>query len=60
MTTNANIADNTYFIRVPKKVADITICGGLTLQIDDTMAFTRPTPEQIKNLKEMLCIDITL
>ena len=46
-------------IRVPKRVATIKICGGaLTFYIDDTMQWQRPTNEQIKNLKETLCIEV--
>lgn len=49
-----------YIIRTPEKVAEVTLCGGLTICIDDTMAFIKPTPEQIKNLKETFCIDVKL
>lgn len=45
-------------IRIPKKVATIKLCGGLTFHINDTMEFTMPTEEQRKNLKEMLCIEV--
>ena len=46
-------------IRIPKKVATIKLCGGaLTFNIDDTMQWQRPTDEQIKNLKEMFCIEV--
>ena len=46
-------------IRVPKRVATIKICGGaLTFYIDDTMQWQRPTDEQIKNLKELFCIEV--
>lgn len=48
-------------IRIPKKVATIKLAGGaLTFHIDDTMQWQRPTDEQIKNLKEMLCIEVIL
>lgn len=47
-------------IRQPKAVAEITICGAVHLRIDDTMEFIKPTPEQIKNLHDMLCIDVKL
>lgn len=47
-------------LRQPKLVAEITICGAVHLRIDDTMDFVRPTPEQIKNLHDMLCIDVTI
>jgi hypothetical protein len=46
-------------IRVPKRVATIKICGGaMTFYIDDTMQWQRPTDEQIKNLKELLAIEV--
>ena len=46
-------------IRVPKKVATIKLCGGaLTFDINDTMQWQRPTDEQIKNLKELFCIEV--
>ncbi len=47
-------------IRVPKTVAEIVICGAVHLRVDDIMDFVRPTPEQIKNLHDMLCIDVVL
>lgn len=47
-------------INAPKRVARITVCGAVNFDITDTMAFTRPTEEQIKNLKDMLCIDVQL
>ena len=51
--------DATAAIRVPKRVATIKICGGaLTFYIDDTMQWQRPTDEQIKNLKELFCIEV--
>ena len=47
-------------IRVPKRVADITICGSITIHVDDTMPFIKPTSEQIKNLHDTFCIDVKL
>lgn len=47
-------------IRVPKTIAHITLCGALHFDINDTMTFIKPTPEQIKNLKETFCIDVEL
>lgn len=44
----------------PKPVAEITICGAIHIYVDDTMSFIKPTPEQIKNLHDMLCIDVVL
>ena len=60
-----NEGGNTIFddmtIRTPKDVAIIRICGGaVTLRINDMCAFTPPTEEQRKNLKEMLCIDVEI
>ena len=48
-------------IRVPKRVATIKLCGGaVTFYIDGTMQWQRPTDEQIKNLKELFCIEVIL
>jgi hypothetical protein len=44
---------------IPKKVAEIKLCGAITFTIDETMGFVIPTEEQRKNLKEMLCIEVT-
>ena len=44
-----------------KQIAEITICGVLHISVneyDGTTDFIIPTPEQRKNLKEMLCIDV--
>lgn len=53
-------ADKTCTIHISKQVAEITICGALHFTIMDTEDFTRPTEEQIKNLHDMLCIDVKL
>lgn len=45
---------------IPKVIAKITICGTLTLEVREDMGWNPPTPEQIKNLKEMLNIDVKL
>lgn len=45
---------------MPKTVAHVTLCGSIHFHINDTMGFVRPTPEQIKNLKEVFCIDVEL
>ena len=52
--------EHAYSIRVPKVIAKITLCGSMTITIDDTMNFTKPTPEQIKNLHDLFCIDVEL
>ena len=44
-----------------KQIAEITICGVLHISVnecDETKDFIVPIPEQRKNLKEMLCIDV--
>lgn len=45
---------------IPKLIAKITICGALVMDVYDYMDWNPPTPEQIKNLKEMLNIDVKL
>lgn len=47
-------------LRLPKDIARITICGGFQVIINDQMEWTKPTPEQIKNLKETFCIDVEI
>ena len=43
-----------------KTIARITLCGTVHINILDNMNFTKPTEEQIKNLRDMLCIDVEL
>lgn len=43
-----------------KVVAKITFCGAFIMDVYDYMNWNPPTPEQIKNLKEMLNIDVKL
>lgn len=43
-----------------KVVAKITLCGAFVMDIYDYMNWNPPTQEQIKNLKEMLNIDVKL
>ena len=41
----------------PKVIARIKLCGGaVTINIDETMAWEKPTDEQIKNLHDLFCI----
>ena len=48
-------------IKRPKTIANVKICGSIIINItDETSGWIEPTPEQIKNLKEMLCIDVEL
>jgi hypothetical protein len=53
------LPDGGLAIRVPKRIAEIKLCGGaFTIYIDDTMTFEMPTEEQRENLKKLLCIEI--
>lgn len=45
-------------IKVPKLMAKIMFCGMHVLNVFDDSDFVMPTPEQRKNLKEMLCVEI--
>jgi hypothetical protein len=47
-------------ITVPKDIARIKLCGAITFTITDQMEFTKPTPQQIKNLKECFNIEVEL
>lgn len=47
-------------ICIPKVVAKITFCGAFDMEVYDYMNWNPPTSEQIKNLKEMLNIDVEL
>lgn len=47
-------------IRIKKVIAKITLCGVFEMAVYDYMNWNPPTPEQIKNLKEMLNIDVEL
>ena len=43
-----------------KVIAKITFCGAFEMTVYDYMNWNPPTSEQIKNLKEMLNIDVKL
>lgn len=43
-----------------KTIATITICGCIHFDIKNDMDFIKPTPEQIKNLHDLFCIDVKL
>ena len=43
-----------------KVVAKITFCGAFEMTVYDYMNWNPPTPEQIKNLKKMLNVDVKL
>lgn len=47
-------------VSMPKVIAKITICGAVRTDVYDYMDWDPPTPEQIKNLKEKLNIDVEL
>ena len=47
-------------LHIPKVIARITLCGAFVMEINEGMNWNPPTPEQIKNLKEMLNIDVKL
>ena len=45
----------------PKVIARIKLCGGaVTINIDETMSWEKPTDEQIKNLHDLFCIDVEI
>lgn len=44
----------------PKTIARIKLCGAMTFTVTDYMSLEKPTEEQIKNLHDMLCIDIEI
>lgn len=56
----STIDNSSYTIRTPKTVAEIKLCGAVIFTITETESFIKPTPEQIKNLHDMLCIDVEL
>ena len=45
----------------PKVIARIKLCGGaVTININETMAWNKPTDEQIKNIHDLFCIDVEI
>lgn len=44
----------------PKLLARIKLCGTITINVDDTMHWIKPTAEQIKNLHDLFCIDVEI
>lgn len=57
------IEPNSYnfgILKCVKPLARITLCGCVHIDITDDMNFIKPTPEQIKNLHDNLCIDVQL
>ena len=56
LKTNSNIPMSN---GAPGIIAKIKLCGGVfTINVDETMQWKKPTDEQIKNLHDMLCIDV--
>jgi hypothetical protein len=46
--------------RNPKVIAKIKLCGAVTINIDEDMAWKKPTDAQIKNLHDLFCIDVEI
>lgn len=47
--------------RDPRVIARIKLCGGaVTININETMAWKKPTDDQIKNLHDLFCIDVEI
>lgn len=58
---NEDFEPNMSTIRIPRTIAEIRLCGSICISItDDTNGWIEPTPEQIKNLHDTFCIDVTL
>ncbi len=47
-------------IHSPKTIARIKLCGAMVFNVTDMMSWNKPTEEQIKNLHDMLCIDVEI
>lgn len=48
-------------IRDTRIIAKIKLCGGaVTINVNETMAWKKPTEEQIKNLHDLFCIDVEI
>ena len=46
---------------LPKTIARIKLCGGaMTFDITEYTSWKKPTEEQIKNLHDLLCIDVEI
>ena len=44
----------------PKTIARIKLCGAMVFNVTDMMSQKKPTEEQIKNLHDILCIDVEI
>lgn len=61
MLNNGYIKKDIKKAGVPDIIAKIKLCGGaLTINVDETMQWKKPTNEQIKNLHDLLCIDVEM
>lgn len=59
--TSCNIPMPEIVASSPKTIARIKLCGGaMTFTVTDYMSWEKPKEEQIKNLHDMLCIDIEI
>ena len=54
------MSGTTATMQTPKVIAEIKVCGALTLAVTEFMDFKKPTEEQIKNLRDTLCIDVKI
>lgn len=59
-TSTLHLGELIELLHVPKVIARITLCGAFVMEVNEEMNWNPPTPEQIKNLKEMLNIDVRL
>ena len=44
----------------PKTIARIKLCRAMIFTVTECMSWKKPTEEQIKNLHDMLCIDVEI
>lgn len=52
---------NVTAIKPPDIIAEIKLCGGaFTVKVNEIMPWKKPTEEQIKNLHDLLCIDVEI
>lgn len=58
--TSCDIPMPEIVVSLPKTIARIKLCGAMVFNVTDMMPWKKPTEEQIKNLHDMLCIDIEI
>ena len=44
----------------PKTIARIKLCGVMVFDVTEYTSWKKPTEEQIKNLHDLLCIDVEI